>query len=538
MKKNGLLGLAAAFTVGALALAGCAPQQTEATAASADIQQGGTLLYVESGVIPSAAPQARSTFQEANVRYSLVDQLVFIDPETKVVKPWLAESWEVNDEATEFTFTLKDGVTHSDGTPVDAENVKNNFDYFGFGDADKGVPKSRYFIGYVGTEVIDPLTVKVKLDTPNALFLEYLGIPDSGINANAYLELSGEEQADFNNVIGSGPFVVESYTPDEELVLVKRDDYAWSYEGSSNPGAAYLDEVVIRFSLESAARAGLVTSNQADLVRGIAPSDEEQIIASGAQILPAALGVGGGTQIFARPDHPLLTDERVRKALQIGYDREAIVSTVLSESYIPAKSSLNAGSFGFLDQSDAIAFDQDAAAELLDDAGWVIGDDGIRTKDGQRLSLVVSGSAQGPAIKRVFELVAQQLKEIGVELDISKVGDQAFWVSSQTDPEVPLFSVRIPTPDSLLSLSAQAKDYLLLKGSDKAFETLLTDTSATVDDAARASLFGEIQDYLSETGYSLPLYDEVQVFAASDRVNNATFTPTAHPNLHEIWLTQ
>src|SRR5690606_20605252 len=118
--------------------------------------------------------------------------------------------------------------------------------------------------------------------------------------------------------------------------------------------------------------------------------------------------------------------------------------------------------------------------------------------------LTVSGSAQGPAIKRVFELVAQQLKEIGVELDVSKVGDQAFWVTSQTDPNVPLFSVRIPTPDSLLVLAVEAKDYLLLGGSDATLEELLAETRSTVNDEARAALFGDVQDYLSESGYALP----------------------------------
>jgi len=540
MKRSTRFSTAIAATaLAAVLLTACAPGTANVSSNTdpvGDPVDGGEIIYVESGVLPSAAPQARTTFQEANIRNSLVDQLVYIDPETKAIRPWLAESWTVNDDATEFTFVLREGVTHSDGTPVDAENVKRNLDTFGLGDLDKGLPKSRYLAGYVGTDVVDARTVTLKVDTSNALVLEALAIPDNGIVANAYLDLSAEEQADFANVIASGPFTVDSYKADEELVLVKRPDYAWSFEGSTNQGAAHLDKVTVRFQLESAARAGLVTSGQADLVRGIAPSDEATITAGGGVVHAAQLGIGAGTQILPRPGHPLLTDVRVRKALQIGYDQEQIVSTVLSDSYIPASSSLNHISFGYKDQSAALAYNPEEAAKLLDEAGWAVGDDGIREKDGKKLSLVVSGSNQGPAIKRVFELVAQQLKEIGVELDISKVGDQAFWVTSQTDPDVALFSVRMPTPDTIYSLGSWSRDYLLLAGSDAELESLLSTALSTLDDTRRAELLGDVQDYLTEQGYSLPLYDEVQVFATSARVQNASFTPTAHPNLQEFWV--
>ncbi len=536
--RGGLLAAAAALTVGVLT--GCSAGGTSPTPGSTDASttpvEGGTLVYVESGVTPSAIPAARSTFQEANVRHQLVDQLLYIDPSTSELKPWIATSWTSSADATQFTFKLRSGVTYSDGTPVDAENVKHNLDYFGEGQPDKGIPAIKYLRGYEGSKAIDDSTVEVDFNEPNSGFLASLGVPDEGLLSDAYFALSAQDQADFSKVIGSGPFTVASYTPNKEIVLKKRGDYGWAPGYSSNQGPAHVDEVDIQFATDPSVRAGLVTSGQGDLVRGIAPSDEQSVASGGGQVLPVELGVGAGTGIWLRPGNAVTSDLAVRQAIEIGFDRDAIVNTVLSSAYHPAKSVLDATSFGFKDESSALAYDPEKAKQLLDADGWAPGSDGIRVKGGQRLSLVVSGSAQGPAITQVFQAIAQQLKEIGVDLDVSHVGDQTFWVSSQKDASVPAFSVRVPTPDGLYELGSWSNDYLLLKGSDATIEGLLTQQLSTTDASKQADLIGQLQDYLIQQALVVPIYDEVQEFAASARVHGATFTPTAHPNLQAIWL--
>lgn len=88
----------------------------------------------------------------------ITDKLTYQNPETLEIEPWLAESWEVNDTATGYTFKLKPGITFSDGTPLDAKAVALNYDTFGLGNKDLKYPVSEVINNYDHAEVVDDLT--------------------------------------------------------------------------------------------------------------------------------------------------------------------------------------------------------------------------------------------------------------------------------------------------------------------------------------------------------------------------------------------
>ncbi len=199
-------------------------------------------------------------------------------------------------------------------------------------------------------------------------------------------------------MVGSGPFIYESQIPDQEVVLKKRPDYAWPPTTSPNQGAAYLDKLVVRVIGEPGLRAGAVQSKQVDLARGIQPTDEPALNQGGFQVIPVAAPVLTANIVGFRINNDLVSDQRVRRALQLGIDRQAVVDTVLSPSYQAADSVLGHDDPLFSNESADLGYDPVKAESLLDEAGWKVGNDGIREKDGKKLNLTLAASNQSAGV--------------------------------------------------------------------------------------------------------------------------------------------
>lgn len=116
-------------------------------------------------------PQQVSSNDNINIAKQTVASLTAQNPETGEIEPWLAQEWTVSEDATEFTFTLRDGATFSDGTPIDAEAVKLNFE--GIVELGSVAPLGgSYLTGLDSITVVDPSTVTIKFSQPSAQFLQ------------------------------------------------------------------------------------------------------------------------------------------------------------------------------------------------------------------------------------------------------------------------------------------------------------------------------------------------------------------------------
>jgi len=166
-----------------------------------DAQLGGTLIYARDGDADSLDPQKTTTTLSWQVQGQIYESLTAFDAEGNIV-PNLAKSWEISDDGKEYTFTLQEGVTFHDGTPVNAEAVKFTFDRFM---AEETSNPSKASIGpLTGTEVVDDLTVRMTFEAPFAPLLSFLTDPFAGIISPAAVEAAGD---DFGNApVGSGPF--------------------------------------------------------------------------------------------------------------------------------------------------------------------------------------------------------------------------------------------------------------------------------------------------------------------------------------------
>lgn len=508
--------------------------------------QGGTLVYLEQQAHTNLYPPAGGFYPNSGILNQITDKLTWQNPETLENEPWLAESWEINADATEYTFKLRPGVTFSDGTPLDAAAVAKNFDTFGLGNKELGYPVSEVITNYDHSEVIDPLTVKFTFKAPAPGFLQGTSVIGSGLVSPATLDLPFNELGDATRIIGSGAFVVESETLGQSLNLKARDDYNWAPKSFEHQGRAYLDAIQYIVTPEDSVRIGALLAGQADFIRQIQAYDEPQVEAQGYLIHSAPTRGVNNNAVF-RPDNPLVADIRVRQALTAATNTDEIVKTLFSSHYPKATSVIASTALGHVDLSDKLAYDPEKAKALLDEAGWVVGADGIRAKDGVKLELSVYESLPQPQNRATFQLVSQQWAQVGVKLNVL-AGDAGSATTDQLDPlKTPVRSAMVgrADPDVIKSnFYPTNRDALLQKGGlnpnaqfvDEDLNKLLLAIASEPDKAKRLELTGEAQAYLLDQAYVIPFFEEPQVFAGAPYVHGISFDAVARPSFYNTWL--
>ncbi|MGZ2225361.1 ABC transporter substrate-binding protein [Glutamicibacter nicotianae] len=498
--------------------------------------EGGTFTFAEVTPINNWQTQAARFYEKANVLNSVLDRLTYYDVEAGKLVGWIASEFEANEDQTEFTFTIRDGVTFSDGSKLDAEAVKLNLDALGKGIKSAQIAPNVDFAAYKSAEVVGDNKVKVTLKRPDANFLRSTSSVTAGLVSPKTLELDNAAQSSISKIVGSGPFVFESEKPDEEVVFSSRDDYAWAPETAPNQGDAYLDTLVIKYLPEVASRAGAAQSGQVDLVRGLQPVDEQVLASSGGKVY-AAEGVDLTTNHAAvRIGSGKLEDVKVRQALQVAIDRQAIKDTVLSDSYVISGSILNHKAPGFVDLSAELAYNPEKAKQLLDEAGWKPGADGIREKDGKKLEVTVSTSNNSVVIKPAFELIEQQWREIGVQL-INRAADNTFLTNALVDDKVEFFGTRQFAYGGLGPVYAPANNNQTLRADPELNKLFTKEQSAATDEEHLKLVEEEQRALVLDKALTLVLWDEVQVYGANSSAN-VEFTSGTAPIFQGAWKSE
>lgn len=528
---------AATLTAGVL-VAGCAATPQTAGAGSTDPVTGGTLTYLEFQPHTSLYPPTAGFYPNGGLVNNVTDRLTYQNPETLEIEPWIATDWEVNSDATEYTFNLRDDVTFSDGTALDAAVVAKNIDTYGLGKTDLNLTVSEAINNYAGSTVVDDDTVTFSFSAPAPGFLQATSTINSGLVSSATLDRSYEEFGAGNaaEVIGSGPYVITAESIGTSLTLEARDDYDWAPPSLEHQGRAYLDQINLVVTPEDSVRIGALTSGQADYVRYVQAFDEAQVEAAGITLYaPQTRGVNNSLNI--RFTNPLVSDLRVRQALVAAIDTQEIVDTVFTENYPVATSSLSQTALGYKDESALLTFDPDASRDLLEDAGWIEGADGIREKDGQRLSLDVYVAAPQPLSQQTLELASQQLATVGVELNV-KAADSGTYAADIKDPlKTPLYHSMVGRADlDVIKSQFHTLNRNVLLSDDAHLDELLELVASEADPAARLERSGDVQDYLAEQAYVIPLFEEPQVYGAASYVKGVSYESVGRPSFYDVWL--
>lgn len=538
--------LAAAAAAGIFALAACGTSQAETTGGSGEPRTGGSLVYLEHQAHTNLYPPTAGFYPNGGLVNNITDRLVYQNPETLAFEPWISTDWQVNADATEYTFHLREGVTFSDGTPLTASVVAKNFDLYGLGDATRGLSVSEAINNYKSSEVVDGRTVKFHFSAPSPGFLQATSTINSGLLSEATLDRTFEAFGAGNStkIIGSGPFVVGDEKVGAELTLTTRQDYNWAPPSLAHQGRARVDSVKVIVTPEDSVRVGSLVSGQADVIRYVEAQDETQVRSAGRVLLaPQTKGVNNSLSLRFR--NPVLADKRVREALVAGTDRQQVIDTIYSANYPLATSALSKAAPGYKDQSTHLAYDPQKAQRLLDEAGWTVGADGIREKDGKKLSLVVNEAAPQPRSFEALTLISQQWKELGVDLKILKADAGTYAKAILDADQVQVYHSMVGRTDldviKSQYYSTNRNTLLNLDKSDQSIgdpqlETLLKAVSSEPDAAKRVANSQAVQTYLAEQAYVIPLFEEPQVYGAQTYVKGLTFESVARPTFYDVWL--
>lgn len=391
-----------------LALSGCAGG-SEGSAGGGDSIS--VAIDADGGCLDPGTLDMRVTLQWSR---QMADSLIYMGPDGEP-QPWLATSFEVNDDATAYTFELRDDVTFTDGSELTAETVKANFDRLIELGADAWAAQA-HLAGYDSTEVVDERTVTVHFSEPNVAFFYGVSTPQLAIYSEESVALEPAERCVVGGLQGSGPYVATDYVPMEHLTLERNDDYAWGAEGWENQGPGSIETLNFNIMDNESTRSGAALSGEIDVVHTVTEADAGLLFDAGFENSPNPLpAVSASWKINL--GSPIMSDEAVRQALMIGFDRDEMLATK-PNLFSAATGVLNSSHPFTLDQADRLQYDLDEASKILDDAGWVVGDDGIREKDGEPLD--VETIVYTPGADTNMENVQQQLKELGVNLSIYK----------------------------------------------------------------------------------------------------------------------
>ncbi|WP_405180403.1 ABC transporter substrate-binding protein [Nocardia sp. NBC_01377] len=529
-----IAAIAAAVTAAA-SLAACGSDSGSSGGAAGPPQPGGTLRYGLSQAPTCSDPAQSGTNQTIYVARQIVDSLTDQDPATGAIKPWLARTWEVSPDAKVFTYHLADGVTFSDGTPVTAESVKRNFDAIVKLGGAKAPLGTSYLTNYVGTTAVDRLTARVEFSKPNAQFLQASSTTQLGLLADSTTAKTAEQRCVGDN-IGSGPFTYAGWRQDASATLAKRAGYNWGSDVFAHRGEAYLDRIEFTVVPESGVRTGSLTSGQLDAISDALVQDVPQLEAAGGRLLSTPNpGVTFGLQpnVTRGP----LRDPAVRQALLPAIDRQQLIDTVLGPQFKPATSVLAANTPGYKDLSAQLSYDPAKAKTLLDQAGWTPGGDGIRVKNGERLSFGVLFSQVFGGNQAILELVQQQLRQVGVDLKLdlasisevtarqnSKDFDSVYYNSTRADGDI------LRTSFGLAGRNFSAREAI------PALDEVLDSQLSAGDTAARAQLIQTAQQRIFEAGLWVPTVELSQAIGASGTVRDLKFEASARLQFFDTWL--
>ena len=224
-------------------------------------------------------------------------------------------------------------------------------------------------------------------------------------------------------------------------------------------------------------------------------------------------------------------DATVRKAIQIGLDREEINTLTGSTSGQAPTSALTSTTNGFVSQADAMKFNSGAAQTMLEADGWAVGSDGIYAKNGKKLTVTVTAFYA----QDVLEAAQMQLKKIGVDLKLKMVtaGDFFGAIASQ-DYELLGAGLTRTDPDVLrVALSSNSSSAWGIVDNPE-LEKMLLEQAKTADQEARLAIVAKIQELVIKEGYVIPTLETVQLHASTSKVTGIEFDSASRVNLYDM----
>nr|WP_106782844.1 nickel ABC transporter substrate-binding protein [Lysinibacillus timonensis] len=411
------------------------------------------------------------------LRAGITETLVRLDEENLTVEPWLAESWE-GEDGQHWTIKLREDVTFHNGKQMDAAAVKASLD--------RALQESVAIQNALKIEKIeaDGYLLHISTKEPFPQFISELVNPNVSI-------IDVTEEDIINKPVGTGPFVLTSFSPGSKLELKRYDDY---WDGASN-----LDSVTFSFNEDANARTLALKSGQVDIVyRPEVESLESLEALDGMKVESTA--TFRVHQMTMNMERESMKDINVRRAVDALIDRQKIVDNILLGYAQPAVSPF-LPSLPFAPSYELSEAGADLAIQYLEEAGYSL-QDGKMQKDGEQLKLTLltySARADLPLIAQVFQSDA---KQIGIDVEIRQIDKPEEYMASNRDWDLATYSnLTAPRGDAGYYLNAtyHPTGALNFSGTEEPELTAIIDKlNQTVSPEERAVLAEEAANYVHD----------------------------------------
>ena len=454
--------------------------------------------------------------------------------------PGLAEKWEVSSDALTYTFTLKQGIKFSDGEELNAEVVKLNFDNMPaiLGDSNGVFGLTSTLLDEV--TVVDEYTVAVKLTTPyyGALQDFTLPLPMGIMSPNAFNEDGSLSESVKTQTMGSGPYMYNGQKENDVYTFVRNPYYD---RGEPDVDIFHVKVIPDNDAKLLALRNGevdmLLSANNMsyDAYQELSQDTSFSTLTSDAVIQTRILGINPVSQPFE--------DVEIRQAVNYAINKESICQNIFSGVEVPAESVMDPA-LPYCDiDTGSYYYSPEQAVKLLEDAGWLdVDGDGVREKDGVKLSTSISCSSDLAMLEDVTAAVAEDLKAVGFEVTTSSKETMTYYQDVNRGeygigigitfniPMDPFQFVanlrREPMRDNMVAQGLQS-----LPNSDALINSLYSMT----EDAEIQEVYNSILQTLHDDAVIIPL-SRVKGIVAFQNEEIAGYTFASEPDYYNIAL--
>ena len=537
MRKRSRLILAAAAAA-SLLVSGCGGS-TSGDGSDAQTEQAGNAEGTESAgstssgtdtsgflVVPLVADiqtaDVHKTTKDYEIPLNIYDRLVDIEVKedgSSEIVPSLAESWEISGDALTYTFHLRQGVKFHNGEELTADDVEYSFtrqlSVEGAVNTDflaqiKGA--SQLLEGTAdqleGFETVDDYTFTITLSEPYAGFLACLSTPGCSIYNREATEAAGDQFGlDPSVTVGTGPFRLTDWTINDQLVLTRYEDY-WK-------GPSELPGVVIRIVPDTETQRMMFESGELDVVDldylpdavdDFTTRYPDQIV-SGPRV--------GTTYFTMNQNIEPFQDVRVRKAVQMAIDRQAILDALYGGRGQVENGIYPHGLYGFNSSLPEITYDPEEAKALLAEAGYA---------NGFEMQIAADSSASD-ATNQALEIIQAQLGEIGIQAEIQNM-DESTWLATRNSGEMGSFmstwTADYNDPDNFIYTFFGTPENTKLRSlnySDTEVMERVQKARTIVDADERIAEYQALEEKIvTEDAAWVPMYSRTHSFAVSKRV--------------------
>jgi peptide/nickel transport system substrate-binding protein len=472
----------------------------------------------------------------------------------------------ISEDGLTYTIRFLPEITWSDGEPVDARDFKFTWETLTSADYPAAALRGWSHIEDV-TVSSDNLSAVIRLRTPSAEFVHRVLAGGSGEGAGFLLprhrledispaEIASHEYGAEEHV-GAGPFQIVEWEPGVQLTVERNPEY-WG-------DPPLLDRIVFRFTESPRDAIAQVTTGDVDMSVNLPESallDAIESDETDAVITPRGGAVKTYAFNFHNPDnlnreHPLFRDPEVRHAIAMGFDRERVIqSLMLNQTEVPG--TLLSNTPWEHEGLDPIPYDPERAAELLEEAGWELDDDGVRYRSGVAMNFTITTTAGGDpdAVlrQRVQDLFIEDMAELGILVEaVNYEPNQLFG----TDDQVGILADRnfdmvdIPwndrtTLDMFIERVSEAfipspeypEGANLMGYSNEEVNRLLREQATTLDPSERAELLSEVQEIFMNDTPVIPVYEHIEIDVVRRYVNGLEPGPMSGLwwNVEEWWI--